>query len=238
MRSLKNYAVALAALLLVGPIAQADDNEKDSYAAVGYSTKTGNYWLTNSQPTKEKAESELKKHFKDGENPTIISVKNCYLSIASSSDGKTFGVGDADTSAEAGRKALADCRKHTRLKCAILLTTHTAQGANGDTFSSIAYSTATGKYAASVSKPSKTEAEREAHDKCNASDAQVVITVKNQWCCLALGKDKSFYGIGVADDEKEARRKALEDCEKKTTDCRVVLTIEGTKQNDKPKEPK
>jgi hypothetical protein len=97
----------------------------------------------------------------------------------------------------------------------------------GETYSSIAYSLATGKYAASVSKPSKTEAEHEAREKCKAADAKIIATVKDKWCSLALGKDKSVFGIGTADSEKEAQKKALDDCEKKTTDCHIVLTIEG-----------
>jgi hypothetical protein len=201
--------------------------EKDSYAAVGYSTKTGYYWFAWGLDTKEKAEGEVSK--RSNELLTVVSAKNCFLALAKSKDGKAFGVGQADTPNEAGEKALAECRKQTKQKCAVEITLHTAQGQGGDQYSAIAYSKSTGRYAAAVAKPSASQAEVEAIQKCDAKDAKVVVAAKNECCALALGKDKNAYGVAVAATEKEAQEKALEECKKKTTDCQVVATLAGKK---------
>jgi hypothetical protein len=219
------FGIAVVIAALFGSISRAED--VDHYAAVAYSNKTGAYWIAFGAPTKVKAEADVKKRFKDGDEPTIVSVKNCYISLAMSADGKTFGVGDADSKLEAGRRAIADCKKHSKQKCAVVVTLHAAQGVDGDSYASIAYSTSTGKYGVSVAKASKSEAEQEAIEKCGVPDAKVVASAKNMSCALALGKDKSVYGVGIAKDEKEAKKIALAECEKKTTDCRVVLCLEG-----------
>jgi hypothetical protein len=219
------YFGLLASLALATPVGAED---KDHYAAVAFSTRTGEYWVAFAQPTREKAESEVIKNFADKEGLTVVVVRNCYVSLAMSKDGK-FGVGEADSPLEARRNALAECRKLTKTRCSIVVTLHTAQGVGGDVYSAIAYSISTGRYGASVAKSSKSEAETEAIEKCKAGDAKAVVTAKNNSCALALGNDKGVFGVGVDDDEKKARQKALADCEKKTSDCRVVIAISGKK---------
>src|SRR5690349_15860044 len=115
----------LAILFAVVTPALAED--KDRYAAVGYSTQSGKYWFAWGMESAEKAEAEVKKHF--DEPATIVSAKNCYIALARTKDGKAFGVGDGATPNEAEKFALATCRKQTKQKVYIDLVLHTAQGA-------------------------------------------------------------------------------------------------------------
>jgi hypothetical protein len=219
------HAVTFA--ILVGFAVPTLAEDMDRYAAVGYSTKTGQYWFAWGMESKEKAEAELKKH--SDELLTIVSAKNCYLAVAKTKDGKAFGVGQGETPGEAETFAVAICRKQTKQKITIDLVLHTAQGVGGDSYSAIAYSKSTGHFAAAVAKPSASAAEVEAVHKCEAKDAKVVVSTKNQCCALAIGKDKAAYGVGVGATEKEAQEKALEECKKKTTECQVVVTLAAKK---------
>ena len=109
------------------------------------------------------------------------------------------------------------------------MTLHTAQGVGGDAYFAIAYSTSTGRYGVAVAKASMSEAEVEAITKCDAKVAKVVATAKNAACSLALGKDKSVYGAGMAATEKEAEEMALEQCGKKTIECAIAVTLSAKK---------
>jgi hypothetical protein len=215
----------LAILFAVVTPALAED--KDRYAAVGYSTQSGKYWFAWGMESAEKAEAEVKKHF--DEPATIVSAKNCYIALARTKDGKAFGVGDGATPNEAEKFALATCRKQTKQKVYIDLVLHTAQGVGGDAYSAIAYSKSTGNFAAAVAKASATQAEMEALHKCEAKDAKVVVATKNECCALALGKDKGVFGVGKGATEKEAQDKALEECKKHTSDCQIVASVAGKK---------
>ena len=212
-------------------VVRADEPKEtnDSYAAIGYNARTGEYWFSYGMATKELAESEIAKRATDRDKLTLATFKNCYCSLAMSADRKAFGIGQADSLLDAQEAAVKECRKKSSSKASVLVTLHTAQGVGGDSYFAIAYSTSTGRYGVSVAKASQTEADAEAVSRCDAKDAKTVATAKNACCSLALGKDKSVFGVGVADNEKEAAKIALEQCEKKTTNCAVVVTLTGKK---------
>ena len=217
-------ALLLTMAFLLAPSAIAEEKEKDHYAGFGYSTRTGEFWFVYGMESEKKADEELTKRAEDKGLFHTVVIKNNYLSLARSKDGKTFGVGDADTPKGAEEKALAAARKVTKQRVSIEVTLHAAQGIGGDSYSCIAYSPSTGRFAAAVAKASQSEAEVEAVQKCMAADAKVVAVGKNKCCALALGKDKKVYGAAVAETEKEAQEMALEECRKKTSECRIVST--------------
>ena len=217
----------ISCLLFTFPAAAPSEEPKDFYAAIGYNSRTGEYWVSFGMPSKEMAESEITKRIKDRDKLTLASFKNCYCALAMSKDGKAFGVGEADTPIGAQEAALKECRKLAFTKCSVVVTLHTAQGTAGDAYSAIAYSPSTGRYGVAVAKASKSEAEVESVRQCDAKDAKTVVVAKNTCCALALGKDKSVYGVGEAEKEKEAQQMALDQCRKKTTDCNVVVTLKG-----------
>jgi hypothetical protein len=219
------HAVTLVVLFAFAAPLLAED--KDRYAAVGYSTQTGKYWFSWGMESAEKAEAEVKKHF--DEKATIISGKNCYFAIARTRDAKAFGVGQGETPKEAETMALAIIHKQTKQKVYIDVVLHTAQGVGGDAYSAIAFSKSTGNFAAAVAKASATQAEMEALHKCEAKDAKIVVSTKNECCALALGKDKGVFGVGKGTTEKEAQEKALEECKKHTSECQIVASVAGKK---------
>lgn len=218
--------IAIAVSIMFG-FGAARAEEKDNFAAIGFSTKTGEYWFSFGMPTEDEAKAELTKRQK--EPLTIVTAKNCFIALARSADGKAFGTGTADTPKEAEEKALKECRKTAKTKTSIVLCIHAGQGVGGDSYSCIAFSVSTGKFAVSVAKASKSEAEADAVLKCGAEDAKVVGTAKKNFCVLALGKDKGAFGIGIADTEKAAQEKAMEECKKKTSECFIAATVSGKK---------
>ena len=63
-------------------------------------------------------------------------------------------------------------------------------------YAAIAYSPATGKYGYSWNCDTRGEAEQRALNACKADDARIVCWVNNGFCALALGDDKSRWGVG------------------------------------------
>jgi hypothetical protein len=206
-------------------VIRADD--ADRFASFAYNPNTGEYWFSYGLESKEKAEAEILKRAKDRNKLVFATFKNCYCALAVAADGKTYGVGSGEGPLAAQEAALKDCRRKSFGKCSVLITLHTAQGIGGDSYFAIAFSASTGRYAVAVAKASKSEAESEAISKCKAADAKAVACTKNGCIALALGKNKSVYGVGIADTEKEAQEMALEACKKKTTDAAIVVSLTG-----------
>jgi len=100
---------------------------------------------------------------------------------------------------------------------------------NGDTYAAIAYSPKTGNYGYAYACGSRWQAERLALKKCEADDAKIVCWVNNGFCALALGDDKSCWGVGWEYGDGatniDAKRSALEECSKRTTNARIVLCV-------------
>lgn len=226
--------LALLAVIIVASSAIAADTKdapaKDNYAAVAYSTKTGEYWMCWGMGSREEAEKEVGKRSPDASKLTVIVIKNCYVALVRAKDGKAFGVGEDDTPNGAELKALAECRRRTQKKVETVVVMHAGQGVGGEAYSAIAYSVSAGKYGIAVAKPSKSEAEAEAVRKCGADDAKVLAVIgKDKCCALALGKKKSEFAIGIGATEKAAQDAALAECKKLTDDCTIAITLTGKK---------
>src|SRR5205823_212946 len=67
---------------------------------------------------------------------------------------------------------------------------------NGNTYAAIAYSPAMGNYGYGYNYGSRTAAEAAAIRNCKADDARIVTWVNNGFCALALGEDKTAWGVG------------------------------------------
>ena len=93
-----------------------------------------------------------------------------------------------------------------------------------DKFAAIAFSQATGAYGYGYAFDSRDGAEKEALAQCSGDDAAVVVWVRNGWCALAVGDDNA-YGYGWADDLGSARKIALAECRKRTTNSRIVICV-------------
>lgn len=112
-----------------------------------------------------------------------------------------------------------------------VVTSAHADDAYTNYWGAIAYSQATGRWGYSRHWLSEVNARRVAIKNCKADDAEVVIVVGNYWCALALGDDVTAYGTGHSKDADEARKFALEECKKRTTNCKVVICF-NTRDDD------
>ena len=107
-----------------------------------------------------------------------------------------------------------------------------ADDENTNYWGAIAYSQSTGKWGYSRHWLSEVNARRVAIKNCEADDAKVVIVVGNYWCALALGDDMTAFGTGYSKDADEAKKFALEECRKRTKNCRVVVCF-NTRDDDR-----
>jgi TPR repeat protein len=107
-----------------------------------------------------------------------------------------------------------------------------------NSYAAIAYSPSTGKYAYSYDLRSRAAAEKAALEKCNVPDARVVCWVNRGWAALALGDDKSCWGVGWeyggGANNLIARQRAIDNCKNRTTGvhCSVVLSSDGQSIDD------
>jgi hypothetical protein len=106
-----------------------------------------------------------------------------------------------------------------------------ADDENTNYWGAIAYSQSTGRWGYSRHWLSEVNARRVALKNCNADDAKIVLMAGNYWAALALGDDMSAYGVGYSKNADEAKRIALEECKKRTTNCKVVVFF-NTRDDD------
>ena len=92
---------------------------------------------------------------------------------------------------------------------ALALVVGVSSAARAD-FAAIAYSTETGNWGYSFGQGYLSDAQNVAIDRCNASDAKVVVWVENGWAALAVG-DNGAYGWGWSGNSRaEAETIALQ----------------------------
>ena len=110
---------------------------------------------------------------------------------------------------------------------------------NSNTYAAIAYSPATGNYGYGYNYGTRFDAEAAALRHCKAEDARIVTWVNNGFCALALGDDKSTWGVGwrygPGASNADAKRTALNECAKRTTNARIVLCVSSA--NVAPEKP-
>jgi hypothetical protein len=101
-------------------------------------------------------------------------------------------------------------------------------------YAAIAYSPSTGNYGYVYDYRSRKSAEAAALEKCNAPDAQIVCWINRGFCSLALGDDKSCWGVGWeyggGAESRKAVDRALENCRKRTTGVYTAVTISSDGQ--------
>jgi uncharacterized protein DUF4189 len=103
-----------------------------------------------------------------------------------------------------------------------------------NSYAAIAYSPGTGKYAYASDYRSQKAAEKAALEKCGADDATIACWVHHGFCALALGNDKSCWGVGWeyggGADNQTAKRKAMEDCQNRTTGVYIAVMLSSDGQ--------
>lgn len=100
---------------------------------------------------------------------------------------------------------------------------------SGNRYAAIAYSPETGKWGYAHNYGSRSSAERAALAKCKAPDARIVTWVLKGFCALAVGDDQSCWGVGWSYGDGasnvDAKRRALAECNKRTTNARIVVCV-------------
>ena len=92
-------------------------------------------------------------------------------------------------------------------------------------YAAIAYSTTTGAYGYSFNRSTRFGAERSALEYCGASDAEIMVWCRNNWCALAVGDAPSAYGWGYASSAARAKQIALDQCRRRTSECRIAVCV-------------
>jgi len=105
---------------------------------------------------------------------------------------------------------------------------------SSDSFAAIAYSPTTGKYAYAYDLRSRSAAEKDALEKCG-EDAHLACWVNRGFCALALGSDKSCWGIGYSygngSNTDKAKNEALADCRNRTSGARIAVVLSSDGQH-------
>jgi hypothetical protein len=105
---------------------------------------------------------------------------------------------------------------------------------SGDSFAAIAYSPKTGNYAYVYDLRSRAAAEREALEKCGEG-AESACWVNKGFCALALGSDKSCWGIGYSygngASTDKAKNEALADCRNRTSGAHIAVVLSSDGQH-------
>ena len=105
---------------------------------------------------------------------------------------------------------------------------------SGRSFAAIAYSPSTGKYGYSYNLTSRAAAEKAAIEKCPVADARIVTWVNRGFIALALGADKSCWGVGWSwgngASNTKAKNYAVDDCKKRTTGVEVAIALSSDGQ--------
>jgi len=96
-------------------------------------------------------------------------------------------------------------------------------------YAAIAYSPKTTKIGVGYNFSSRAAAEKEALKECSADDARIVTWVNEGFCALALGDDKSVWGVGWSygngASTREAKAFALEECNKRTKNGEIWAVV-------------
>jgi serine/threonine-protein kinase len=107
--------------------------------------------------------------------------------------------------------------------CTVLLaiTSLSTPAAANDNYGAIAFSQDSGNYGYSYDHNTRAGAERDALNRCNASDCTVVVWFMNDCGALASG-DHNGYGTGWASSRGEAENIAMSNCKNESSNCSIT----------------
>ena len=104
----------------------------------------------------------------------------------------------------------------------------------GYSFAAIAYSPSKGEFGYAYNHRSRSAAEKAALRECDAPDAEIVCWVNKGFCALALGDDKTTWGVGWryggGSNNTDAMKAAMEECATRTTGAHIALCLSSDGQ--------
>lgn len=214
-----------------------DDREKNQprpYGAIAYGTDHGAEGISWNKATQAEADqaafATCRKH---GNNCKIVyRFRDTCAALAVAAGAQHFETATGDTEKNAEANATAVCQ-HNWGRCLADLSACSLTGASRPSpppppraisWGAIAYSTADMGAGWSQGKSDRASAEREAMNICSQHGRACVLRTAFNKQCGALAADRNFAGWGVATNQREAQRNAMDECTK-AGGTRCVLHI-------------
>jgi hypothetical protein len=175
---------------------------------------------------------------KEGGAKCILQTSFNGICGSVAADGDLVAWGNADTKANAQRRALAECARLGAKKCALQATICSVWNSNAGTpgrpspppaprkmsWGAIAYSDRDMGAGWSLGKDDRTSAEKEAMNLCSQRGKECAVRTVFNRQCGALAADRGVSGWGTSADQREAQQRAIDDC-RKAGGARCVLHI-------------
>jgi hypothetical protein len=201
-----------------------DWDKTDYWAAIALSPSTGKYGSSCEWTSRDTAARDAREKCNSSDARTIVMCCNgwCALALGDEKPGKDFGwgVGWGRDQETADRYALEAAHDRKLSHARVVYSVYSRQMRTGG---AIAYSQSTGDWGYQTG--GGRNAPYMALQRCKASDAKIIAQKYDCWMALALGDDKSAYGWGYAGNRIDAERNALEQCRKRTTHAKIVVSF-------------
>lgn len=198
-------------------------DKTDYWAAISISPSTGKYAASCEWTARENAERSSREKCNAPDAQTVILCCNgwCALALGNQKAGKNFGwgVGWGPDQETAERFALESARDRGLPGAKVVYSINSREMRLGG---AIAFSDSTGNWG--YASGGGRSAPYQAIQYCNASDAQIIAQKFDCWMALAVG-DNNIYGWGYAGNCDDAESYALEECNKRTKNSKLVFSF-------------
>jgi hypothetical protein len=201
-----------------------DWDKTDFWAGIAFSPSTGKYAASCEWRAKENASRQAREKCNASDARAVVLCCNgwCALAIGRLKDEKEYrwGVGWGPDRKTAEKFAAAGARDQGLTDAKVVFSINSREMRTGG---AIAYSQSTGEWGWGTG--GGRSAPFNALKNCKAADAKVIAQKTDCWMALALGDDKTAYGWGYAGNRADAESFALEDCKKRTTNVKIVVSF-------------
>jgi hypothetical protein len=199
-------------------------DKTDYWAGIAFSPSTGKYGASCEWMARENASRQAREKCNASDARAVVLCCNgwCALATSSTKTGKEYGwgVGWGADRATAEKFALEGARDQGLTDAKVVFAINAREMRTGG---AIAYSQSTGEWGWATG--GARSAAYNALKNCKAADAKVIAQKSDCWMALALGDDKTAYGWGYAGNRADAEKHALEDCKKRTTNVKIVVSF-------------
>ncbi len=198
-------------------------DKTDYWAAIAFSPSTGKYASSCEWTTRVNAERESRKKCNAPDAKIVVLCCNGWsaLALGNQKSGKNFGwgVGWGPDQQTAERFALESAMEQGLPAAKVVYSINSREMKLGG---AIAFSESTGNWGYATG--GGRSAPYQALQYCNAPDAKIIAQEFDCWMALAIG-DNNIYGWGYAGNAADAQHFALEECNKRTTNAKIVLSF-------------
>jgi len=199
-------------------------DKTDYWAAIAVSPSTGKYAASCEWTNQDNATRQAREKCNAPDARAVVLCCNgwCALALGKREAGKdvAWGIGWGPNQGAAEKYALEAARDRKLPDAKVVYSINSREMRTGG---AIAFSESTDKwgYATGGGPSSRYNALK----NCQADDAQVIAQEMDCWMALALGDDKGLYGWGHAGNRTDAEAFALESCNKRTKNGKVVASF-------------